>query len=89
MADPAVPGPGGEFHLGYKPRLGPMGVLRVWPRDRDEGRGIAPDALELAMIDRPSWIASRRLHAGCRPGRIRSSSGLIPWQGSPHGFDIT
>src|SRR5262245_33576156 len=32
--------------------------------------------------------ASRRLHAGCRSGRIRVSPELIPEEGSPPGFDI-
>ena len=32
--------------------------------------------------------ASRRLHAGCRSGRIRTSPELIPEEGSPPGFDI-
>src|SRR4029077_11727915 len=33
--------------------------------------------------------ASRRLHAGCRSGRIRTSPELIPREGLPHGFDIS
>ena len=32
--------------------------------------------------------ASRRLHAGCRSGRIRASPELIPEEGSPPGSDI-
>ena len=32
--------------------------------------------------------ASRRLHAGCRSVRIRTSPELIPQEGSPRGFDI-
>jgi hypothetical protein len=32
--------------------------------------------------------ASRRLHAGCRSGRIRASPELIPEEGSPPGFGI-
>src|ERR1700686_3830562 len=32
--------------------------------------------------------ASRRLHAGCRLGRLRASPRLIPKEGSPPGFDI-
>src|SRR5579872_2900269 len=32
--------------------------------------------------------ASRRLHAGCRSGGIRTSPELIPEEGSPPGFDI-
>src|SRR6266851_4152147 len=33
--------------------------------------------------------ASRCLHAGCRSVGIRTSSELIPEEGSPPGFDIT
>jgi hypothetical protein len=32
--------------------------------------------------------ASRRLHAGCRSGSIRTSPKLIPEEGSSPGFDI-
>ena len=32
--------------------------------------------------------ASRRLHAGCRSGRLRASPELVPQEGSPPGFDI-
>src|SRR5215510_16453682 len=32
--------------------------------------------------------ASRCLHAGCRSVGIRTSSELVPQEGSPHGFDI-
>src|ERR1035437_6045620 len=32
--------------------------------------------------------ASRRLHAGCRSGRIRTSPELIPEEGSAPGFDF-
>jgi hypothetical protein len=33
--------------------------------------------------------ASRCLHAGCRSVGLRTSSELIPEEGSPPGFDIT
>src|ERR1700730_11429068 len=33
--------------------------------------------------------ASRCLHAGCRSVGIRTSSELVPQEGSPHGFDNT
>jgi len=38
-------------------------------------------------VQEPGW-ASRRLHAGCRLGRLRASPRLIPEEGSPPGFDI-
>jgi hypothetical protein len=57
MADPAVAGPGREFHLGDKLRLGPSGILGVPSGDGDEGRGVSRYALEsFAVIDRPSGM---------------------------------
>ena len=59
MADPAVTGPCREFNLGDKLRLGPSGVLRVWPGYGDKGRGVGPGALSLRQgrsteLDRPA-----------------------------------
>src|SRR5262245_20301516 len=48
--------------------------------------GIGEAGLSRSMQE-PDW-ASRRLHAGCRSGRIMTSPELIPEVGSTPGFDI-
>ena len=62
----------GTFGLAVQSRLRPF----LWHRRQ-------------VLTFRPrAWLSLRRLHAGCRLGRLRASPRLIPEEGSPPGFDI-
>jgi hypothetical protein len=63
MADPAVAGPGAEFHLANELGLGPFRVLGAGARQ--EGRGVAANAMEgrpdrAAELNRPAGIDRAR-----------------------------
>jgi hypothetical protein len=74
MADSAITGPGGKFHLGDQLRLRPSGVLGVWPGDGDERRCLPADSLERCH-DGPAELY--RPAGADRPGVDQASAVII------------
>src|SRR5216684_126063 len=89
LGQPVLPSRPGEFHP--EPLTDPDLILSHHPA-RATARRLAPFPLpspaRFSRSIRQPDRASRCLHAGCRSVGIRTSSELIPEDGSPPGFDI-